>query len=554
MNIKKLLAISLVLAAGILFKGGDAFAATRTWDGSASDGKFSTAANWSDSTAPASGDSIVLPLDVLFSECTTAVTLDNDLNASSVTLAGLSVSGLKPDDCFQPLTISGNDVKSSGDIDGGGSGFTNFDTNIIATGNITITAVSLFGDLTFGSNNIVIQTNTRGIGDVTGSGSLTFSGVQGGQGGAGGCGGESFSSPFSGDASGFTGSLIINEGMRVMIGSSATALGRSANSITVNGGGLVLSQNYGEDTAFDVPITFNGGTLAVFQEYEAETCNPPTTFKTATISSNVTVTEAMEVAYLIKANLKFAGTVTGKEHLTFAEGFEGSITFADGSEIKSALKIVTIDNAENCNKAWDANGPNRQLILKVDCSGYSSWTAEYPFTTSGIVSGTGKMGFLKLLSGGKLAPGLSPGCLSSNNLTFEAGSSFEVELGGKTVCTEYDQQKVIGTVTLGNAALSVLAFNKYKLLAGSTFTILDNDGADAITGTFKDLAEGATFKGPDGSVLKISYKGGDGNDIDLTVITASTPDTGFGMILNNPALTLGVTGLAAGAILVCPAV
>jgi hypothetical protein len=61
---------------------------------------------------------------------------------------------------------------------------------------------------------------------------------------------------------------------------------------------------------------------------------------------------------------------------------------------------------------------------------------------------------------------------------------------------------------------------------GQTFVVVNNDGADAVTGTFNGLPEGATIPNFLGSSLSasISYTGGDGNDAVLTVnspITAS---------------------------------
>src|SRR5204863_6874426 len=55
---------------------------------------------------------------------------------------------------------------------------------------------------------------------------------------------------------------------------------------------------------------------------------------------------------------------------------------------------------------------------------------------------------------------------------------------------------------------------------GNTFTIIDNDLADAVGGTFSGLAGGATFTATTGgtSSYKITYVGGDGNDVVLTAI------------------------------------
>ena len=54
-----------------------------------------------------------------------------------------------------------------------------------------------------------------------------------------------------------------------------------------------------------------------------------------------------------------------------------------------------------------------------------------------------------------MSPGTSPGRLTVNgNATFNAGSTFFVELNGTTVATQYDQLTVNGAVNLGGATLT----------------------------------------------------------------------------------------------------
>ena len=60
--------------------------------------------------------------------------------------------------------------------------------------------------------------------------------------------------------------------------------------------------------------------------------------------------------------------------------------------------------------------------------------------------------------------------------------------------------------------------------AGQTFTIVNNDGTDAIMGMFNGRAETTTIPNFLGSGLSatISYMGGDGNDVVLTVVTPAS--------------------------------
>ncbi len=128
-------------------------------------------------------------------------------------------------------------------------------------------------------------------------------------------------------------------------------------------------------------------------------------------------------------------------------------------------------------------------------------------------------GTLTLTDGAVFAPGNSPAIVNTGDLSMTAGTTLEIELDGPTVGTEYDQVNVTGTVDITDATLDV-ALNHLPSSANE-FVIVNNDGADAVVGTFDGLAEGDTIT-IDGIVLTISYVGGDGNDISLS--TASNFD------------------------------
>ncbi len=92
-------ALLLSLSSLLIILTPSAHAATMTWDGEGADDNFSTAANWAGDIAPANGDSIVFPVDVMFSGCTANVALNNDLDPNTVTLAGITLSGTMPTNC-----------------------------------------------------------------------------------------------------------------------------------------------------------------------------------------------------------------------------------------------------------------------------------------------------------------------------------------------------------------------------------------------------------------------------------------------------------------------
>jgi autotransporter-associated beta strand protein len=144
----------------------------------------------------------------------------------------------------------------------------------------------------------------------------------------------------------------------------------------------------------------------------------------------------------------------------------------------------------------------------------------------GKLGGSGTTGSVIVNKNGKLAPGNSAGILNvSGNLTLTLGATYLVDVNGAAVGTEYDQTNVTGVVSLGNAALA-LALG-FAPVNGTMFRIIENDGADAITGTFNGLAEGSTFD-VSGHAFTISYHGGDGNDV---VVTSVVPEPAIGTLL-----------------------
>jgi hypothetical protein len=94
--------------------------------------------------------------------------------------------------------------------------------------------------------------------------------------------------------------------------------------------------------------------------------------------------------------------------------------------------------------------------------------------------------------------------------------------------TGYDQLTVSDSLTLNLGAQISPSFG-YVPALGTVYTVVNNNSALPVTGTFSsagnELVEGETFTaGP--ATLTLSYQGGDGNDVTLTV-TGSAP-FGFG--------------------------
>jgi len=204
---------------------------------------------------------------------------------------------------------------------------------------------------------------------------------------------------------------------------------------------------------------------------------------------------------------------------------KGSVVLASDATISAASNNISVDGS------LTANG--HSLTVTVD--GTSS------------IMGDGATGNVTVSNGGMLAPGHSPGCLTVSNLTLNG--SYQAQLGGTTACSGYDQTSVSGTTTLTGGSLDVEMYNSFAPATGQQFTIINNTSANPITGTFTSLPEGSTFTAG-GATFKISYVGGDGNDVVITVLSGpGTPDTGFSITSAHPLVTLATSVIAALAIL-----
>lgn len=149
---------------------------------------------------------------------------------------------------------------------------------------------------------------------------------------------------------------------------------------------------------------------------------------------------------------------------------------------------------------------------------------------TGALTGNGQAGNVVATT---LRPGLegSPsdpvrhfnGFLQTKSLTLAGSLDINVDMNQQPGLS--DRVQVKGTVSL-NGALNVSVPGAVPAF-GQSFVILDNDGTDKINGTFTNLPEGAAVHAGN-TLFRISYVGGDGNDVELTtaaqpVITVTQP-------------------------------
>jgi autotransporter-associated beta strand protein len=214
----------------------------------------------------------------------------------------------------------------------------------------------------------------------------------------------------------------------------------------------------------------------------------------------------------------------------------GSIHGGVGSKIKLGASVLTIDTPASGSYINGEISGTGGLIKKgagtlsvANAQAYTGMTTVQAgvlellfntvlpgpvFVTGGILRGTGSIGPLQA-NAGRIEPGLMPNVLKAQSLNLLPGTTLAFGLNGPAA---YDQLQVAGDVNVSGATLELSAPNDAPF--NNPFVIVKRDGA-GMTGTFGGLPEGATVFPANGRALRITYAGGDGNDIVLTPVAPS---------------------------------
>jgi autotransporter-associated beta strand protein len=124
-------------------------------------------------------------------------------------------------------------------------------------------------------------------------------------------------------------------------------------------------------------------------------------------------------------------------------------------------------------------------------------------------------------SGAFLAPGYvhgagSPGALTIQALLiFNGDGVYQMQVNSSSAIA--DEVATLGVVISSGAKFAFADIGNGTLPIGTVFTIINNTSGTPIAGTFSNLHDGSTFTS-NGNAYQVSYEGGDGNDLTMTVV------------------------------------
>jgi autotransporter-associated beta strand protein len=211
----------------------------------------------------------------------------------------------------------------------------------------------------------------------------------------------------------------------------------------------------------------------------------------------------------------------------------GTLEFAAGDPL-------SLENGNNDYTGGTIVTAGTLLVNNISGSGTGTGAVQ---VTGGTLGGTGTIAGTVTVgtgtgAGAFISPGASPGTLTiQSSLTLNSDATYQFELNS----TIGDADKIIANgVTLNGAAFSFTDLGSGELPVGTTFVVIDNTSSAAISGIFSNLTDKSEFSN-NGNTYEVSYEGGTGNDLTLTVTpgNVSVPDHASTLLL----LTFSLLGL-----------
>lgn len=455
-------------------------ATTRTWTGLGPNARWTTPQNWAGNVAPSAGDRLVFPSSAA------RRTNENDF-AISTAFDSLSVTG--------SYTLEGLEIglKSGLNVSASAAPGTEIHLPIallasqtFAISNAIAQGVELMGPISLGVHALTFDcvgpqpTILRGV--LSGSGSVSKKG-------------SGVLDVFTTNA--YSGQTLVQRG--ALLFQSNLALGSSASGTVVsNGASLMFSASQPDETLTE-PLVLAG-------LLELNTLGKAIWSAPLVAQSDATV----RILGVGLKQIDFSGPLSGSGNLLIDNQTPSTSNAPlvqltahspiTGSVVCDGLDVNVSGSISNASMTLRGSGNAPARLLGTGVVRALTAEAGTIISPAGDQGGDGSVSTLTVLQ----------------SLSLQGDARLQVNLNGTGV-QDYDQLDVLGTVNLGLGTSQLDVRLGFFPPVGQVFAILDNDGVDAIVGTFAGKPEGAVFT-VDGVRFRISYVGGTGNDIALTVL------------------------------------
>jgi hypothetical protein len=307
---------------------------------------------------------------------------------------------------------------------------------------------------------------------------------------------------------GFFGTINIQNGGIRLIGASAIS---NASAINVSSGGQLQVGNAVTNVALGA-----GGVLTLNGTGKTTGANPEGALR---YQLNAGIDSVFSSPIVLSSDSRIRVNVAGTS---------GTLTntISGPGKLSSDAGGLLILSGANTYQGGTALSNNSKLIVNNTTGSGVGTGAVTLASANNVLGGTGTIGTPTApvnvsLAGSALNPGnvdltndagnqpSLPGTLTINgDLTFTAAAKLNIDLSD----TVSDKLVVNGNVTLGTAA--TLNLPSFTPATVHSYTLIDNQGATAISGAFSNYAEGATVTlGANNYTL--TYLGGTGNDLVL---------------------------------------
>jgi hypothetical protein len=169
----------------------------------------------------------------------------------------------------------------------------------------------------------------------------------------------------------------------------------------------------------------------------------------------------------------------------------------------------------------------------------------------GVLAGRGQVGKVTGNLNSVVQPGFNgpafQNWLSARDVAFNSRTTFRALVTSDDPDFENNQLRVSGSVNLGNCRLDLRTL--FVPPVGKSYVIIDNDGTDAVAGTFSGLPEGTVFGAPSPNLRwRITYAGGDGNDVVLTLVSIDFQPIFTSINVTNPSPSFRTIRISATAV------